>query len=78
MNKIPFTPHQNNLGLGAGFTKEGFDNLKKEQAELLIERKDAVDHLQKARAMGHLSENGYYRSSIFQLKNETETGFKNR
>jgi transcription elongation factor GreA len=49
------------------FTQEKYDQNKKEYQELLIERKDAVFHLAKAREMGDLSENGYYRSSKSRL-----------
>jgi transcription elongation factor GreA len=49
------------------FTKEKYESLKKEYQELLIQRKDAVLHLTKAREMGDLSENGYYKSSKMKL-----------
>jgi transcription elongation factor GreA len=49
------------------FTKEGFENLKKEQQELIVSRKDAVTDLSKARAMGDLSENGYYKAAKMKL-----------
>jgi transcription elongation factor GreA len=49
------------------FTKEKFAQIKQEYAKLLIERKDTVAHLTKARDMGDLSENGYYRSSKTKL-----------
>jgi transcription elongation factor GreA len=49
------------------FTKEKFGKIKKEYENLLAERKDAVSHLTKAREMGDLSENGYYRSSKSKL-----------
>jgi len=42
-------------------TKEGHENLKKEYQELIgIKRPQVVDTLQKARAMGDLSENSAY------------------
>ncbi|MDH7476397.1 MAG: transcription elongation factor GreA [Microgenomates group bacterium] len=42
-------------------TEEGFDNLKKEQNELIKEKRpQAVARLQKARSMGDLSENSEY------------------
>lgn len=60
------------------FTKEGFEKIKREYEELLKSRPDAVMHLKKAREMGDLSENGYYKASraklsfidhrLFQLK----------
>lgn len=49
------------------FTKEKYENIKREYQKLLEERKDAVFHLTKAREMGDLSENGYYRSSKTRL-----------
>jgi transcription elongation factor GreA len=49
------------------FTKEKYDQIKKDYQNLLIERKDAVFHLTKAREMGDLSENGYYRASKSKL-----------
>ena len=49
------------------FTKEGFEKLKKDLDLLILSRKDAVEDLQKARAMGDLSENGYYKAAKFKL-----------
>ena len=49
------------------FTKEGFEKLKKDYEELKAERPDAVEHLKKARDMGDLSENGYYKASKAKL-----------
>ena len=49
------------------FTKEGYNKLKEEKDRLLNERPDAVMHLKKAREMGDLSENGYYKSSRQKL-----------
>ena len=49
------------------FTQTGVDNLKKEQEALKIERKAAVLDLKKARDMGDLSENGYYKAAKFKL-----------
>lgn len=49
------------------FTKEKYESIKKEYQDLIIERKDAVFHLTKARDMGDLSENGYYRSTKSKL-----------
>lgn len=49
------------------FTKEKYESIKKEYRELLIQRKEAVFHLAKAREMGDLSENGYYRASKAKL-----------
>mgnify|MGYP001568001000 CR=1 FL=1 len=45
------------------FTKEGYEKIQKEQKELLISRVDAIGHLQKARELGDLKENGYYQAS---------------
>lgn len=49
------------------FTKEGFKKLKKEHEELLAQRPHAVSELKKAREMGDLSENGYYKASKQKL-----------
>lgn len=49
------------------FTKEGFEKLKKEHADLLAQRPHAVSELKKAREMGDLSENGYYKASRQKL-----------
>lgn len=49
------------------FTKEGYEKLKQEYADLQAERPDAVMHLKKAREMGDLSENGYYKASRAKL-----------
>jgi transcription elongation factor GreA len=49
------------------FSKAGFDEVLKEQKELENQRVDAVENLAKARAMGDLSENGYYKSSRAKL-----------
>lgn len=49
------------------FTKEKYAQIKEDYQKLLLERKEAVIHLAKAREMGDLSENGYYRSSKMKL-----------
>ena len=49
------------------FTKEGYENLKQEYDELLEKRPSAVDDLKKARELGDLSENGYYRAARAKL-----------
>ncbi len=49
------------------FTKEGFEKLKKDYEDLKAERPDAVMHLKKAREMGDLSENGYYKGARAKL-----------
>ncbi len=49
-------------------TKEGYNNLKKELKELIeIKKPKAVERLQKARAMGDLSENSEYSAAKEQL-----------
>ena len=54
MNKIPFT-------------QAGLNKVIAERDKLAAERPDAVSHLQKAREMGDLSENGYYKESRARL-----------
>lgn len=49
------------------FTKDGFEKIKNEQIKLKESRKLAVEDLSKARAMGDLSENGYYKAARFKL-----------
>lgn len=50
-------------------TKNGYENLKKELEELEnIKRKKAVNRLQKARAMGDLSENSEYTAAKEELE----------
>jgi transcription elongation factor GreA len=49
------------------FTKSGFETLQKELEGLKLSRKDAVADLKKAREMGDLSENGYYKAAKFKL-----------
>lgn len=49
------------------FTQKGFDDLKKEKDTLAAVRKEAVIDLKKARDMGDLSENGYYKATRFKL-----------
>ncbi len=49
------------------FTKEGYQQLKVEQQHLTEKRKETVEHLRKAREMGDLSENGYYKAAKFEL-----------
>lgn len=49
------------------FTKAGFDTIKKEQEDLLASRPAAVEDLKKAREMGDLSENGYYKGARAKL-----------
>lgn len=49
------------------FTKQGLKDLKKKTEELIEGRPYAVLDLKKAREMGDLSENGYYKSARFKL-----------
>ena len=49
------------------FTQAGLDKVIAERDKLLVERPDAVSHLTKAREMGDLSENGYYKESRARL-----------
>lgn len=49
------------------FTKEGLDQIKNTYQTLKDERPEAVMHLKKAREMGDLSENGYYKASRQRL-----------
>lgn len=49
------------------FTKNGYQAILDEKAKLLRERPEVVSNLQKAREMGDLSENGYYKESKARL-----------
>lgn len=49
------------------FTKDGLEKLNLDYEEIKSQRKFAVDDLQKARAMGDLSENGYYKAARQKL-----------
>lgn len=49
------------------FTREGYEGVKAKYAALLDERKLAVVDLSKAREMGDLSENGWYKAAKFKL-----------
>lgn len=49
------------------FTKKGFEELKKKYEELKSARPPAILDLKKARDMGDLSENGYYKSARSKL-----------
>ena len=48
-------------------TKQGYDDLLKEQISLQKQRKITIGDLQKAREMGDLSENGFYKASKMRL-----------
>lgn len=45
------------------FTKEGYENLKKEYQKILESRVGAIKALSQAREMGDLSENGFYKAA---------------
>lgn len=45
------------------FTKEGYNNVMKKHKALKEERPDAISTLSRARAMGDLSENGFYKAA---------------
>ena len=49
------------------FTKDGYEAAKTKYAAFLDERKLAVLDLSKARDMGDLSENGWYKAAKFKL-----------
>ena len=49
------------------FTKEGFDKLLKEKESLLTDRPHVVADLKRARELGDLSENGFYKSTKMRL-----------
>lgn len=49
------------------FTKEGLAKIKTEYELLLLSRPEAVSHLKKARELGDLKENGYYKASRTKL-----------
>ncbi len=49
------------------FTKEGYQKLLDDRKKFLAARPEAVKNLSEARAMGDLSENGYYKASRQQL-----------
>ena len=48
-------------------TKEGYQKLLDDKAKFLAARPEAVKHLAESRAMGDLSENGYYKASRQQV-----------
>lgn len=51
----------------AFFTKEGFEKLKSDLKDAQERRPEVVATLTRARAMGDLSENGFYKSAKFEL-----------
>ena len=58
------------------FTKQGFEKLKNDYESLTKSRPLAVLDLKKAREMGDLSENGYYKSARFKL-NDIDRNLRN-
>jgi len=50
-------------------TKDGVDSLKKEKEDLIQKRPVVVATLKKARDMGDLSENGFYKAAKSELVN---------
>lgn len=50
------------------FTKEGYEALQKELADLKAERPAVIVDVQKARELGDLKENGYYQASKAKLR----------
>lgn len=49
------------------FTKEGFEKIKRDLEEAEKKRPEVVATLARARAMGDLSENGFYKGARFEL-----------
>lgn len=49
------------------FTAQGYSETKKQHEHYLRERPEAVEDLRKAREMGDLSENGYYKAARARL-----------
>src|SRR3989344_9161634 len=49
------------------FTKEGMLKIKRDYENLVQSRPEAVAHLKKARELGDLKENGYYKASRAKL-----------
>lgn len=49
------------------YTKSGYEELQEKYDRLLAERVTAVEQLKKAREMGDLSENGFYKASKQKL-----------
>ncbi len=52
---------------GIPFTEAGYAKLLEEKNKLEAQRPDAVENLRRAREMGDLSENGYYKASRQRL-----------
>lgn len=49
------------------FTKEGYNKMKSDLDEAIRKRPEAVATLARARGMGDLSENGFYKGARFEL-----------
>lgn len=49
------------------FTQEGYSKIKADLEEAEKKRPEAVKNLARARAMGDLSENGFYKGARFEL-----------
>lgn len=49
------------------FTKAGFEKLQQEQEDLIKQRPAVLEDLKKARELGDLKENGYYKASRAKL-----------
>ncbi len=49
------------------FTQKGYQEILDEKIKLLKERPETVENLRKAREMGDLSENGYYKEARHRL-----------
>ncbi len=49
------------------FTKEGYEKIKHDLEVVKSKRPEAVKTLARARAMGDLSENGFYKGARFEL-----------
>lgn len=49
------------------FTQTGYDELRKEQKDLQVKRKLTIADLQKARELGDLSENAFYKATKMRL-----------
>jgi transcription elongation factor GreA len=52
---------------GIPFTRNGYRKVQDEEKKLKSERPEAVENLRKAREMGDLSENGYYKAARARL-----------
>jgi transcription elongation factor GreA len=50
------------------FTQQGFEKIKTEREDLFTERKIVLERVKEARAMGDLSENGYYQAAKAKLR----------